>query len=408
MSGGSRYWDEETQRWEDAGSPSAAPATPPPPARPHFPPAGWPGTPATDPAGAEALPLVSGPPEAPAVPPPAGWPGAAGTGTSGTSAAGPAGGGEWPPVAEAPTVSAPAGWPGAAGQGVWPLPGAEGAATDDAGRPFADWPNTSWPPAGLPATPAATGGTRRRLVWSVLIGAVGAAVAVALVLTFVVDGNDGKDGDRAAVPGRSTTPVTSEPPEVTSASTEVSESPTETTAPPSAQVSAPPSGYELRQDTEGFRIAVPEGWTRATVDSLYGMSVVNYRSSDRTHRIQVYQVAEPSPKASFELFLSERTAKPVGFTEIGLDHLDDGTFTGSRLEYLADSIRGEPDPGTWHVYDERFVASDGKIYAIAAYGPDSDGRDDELELLTTALDWFCPPLGVCDEGIPQDSTPGAP
>lgn len=137
------------------------------------------------------------------------------------------------------------------------------------------------------------------------------------------------------------------------------------------------------------------------MDSLYGMSVVNYRSSDRTHRIQVYQVAEPSPKASFELFLSEQTVKPVGFTEIGLDHLDDGTFTGSRLEYLADSIRGEPDPGTWHVYDERFVASDSKIYAIAAYGPDSDGRDDELELLTTALDWFCPPLGVC-EAAAQD------
>jgi hypothetical protein len=151
------------------------------------------------------------------------------------------------------------------------------------------------------------------------------------------------------------------------------------------------------EDEEGFRIAIPEGWERTTKNSEYGMAVVNYRSAELTHRIQVFQVAEPSPEASFKLFLSATFPKPDGFANLGLDPLDEGTFTGSRLEYLADSIDGEPDPGTWHVYDERFVASDGKVYAIAVYGPDSDGRDDELELSTTALDWFCPPLGTCDE-----------
>ncbi|GAA3868214.1 hypothetical protein GCM10023084_21660 [Streptomyces lacrimifluminis] len=463
MSGGSRYWNEETQRWEDAESRSTAPTTPPPPPRPAFLPTGQ-GAAGTDapaggadalaygpPAGAEGLPLVSGPagaptgsasagwpgtpvhgpsaagpagvagvagvagadewphvPEAPSGSVPAGWPGAVGAGASDVD---PASAGEWPPVAssaEAPTVSAPVGWPGAAAQSGWPPAAAGGATTDaDGGGLFAEEPSVSWPPAGQPATPAATGGPRRRLMWSVLIGAAVVAVAVSLVLTFVVrPGDDDKDNrtttaqESTASPA-SPTPVTSEP-------TDVTRSPTEGTASPSASVSEPPVGYTVHEDEEGFRIAIPEGWKRTTADSSYGIRVVNYRDSDRTHRIQVYQVSESSPDASFDLFLSDETPKAPGFTQIGRETLDDGTFTGSRLEYLADSIRGEPDLGTWHVYDERFVASDSNIYAIAAYGPDADGRDDELELLTTALDWFCPPLGACEAEIPQDSTPQTP
>ncbi|MGW1624582.1 hypothetical protein ACWCQR_37325, partial [Streptomyces sp. NPDC002172] len=98
----------------------------------------------------------------------------------------------------------------------------------------------------------------------------------------------------------------------------------------------------------------------------------------------------------FELYLSDETPKPDGFQELGLTSLDGGPFTGARLEYVAGTISGEPDIGTWHVYDERFVAQDGRVYAIASYGPDSDGGDDELAYLTTAVDWFCPPDTTCD------------
>ena len=476
MSGGTRYWNEETQRWEDAESHTTAPTTPPPPPRPSFLPTGQQGAAGTDASAGtgEGLPLVSGAAEAPTGPAPAGWPGtpvhgpsAAGTGgpggtdewppaaeaptgsapagwpgTVGTDAstAGPASAGEWPPVAasaeaptesapggwpgtpetgasaagesppvpEAPTVSAPAGWPGAAAGSGWPPP-AVGETTTDGGV-FIDEPHVSWPPAGPPVTPVGTGGPRRRLMWSVLIGAAVVAVAVSLVLTFVVgSGDDGKD-DRTTTADetRRSTTSTASPSPVTSEPTDGTGSPTEGTASPSASVSEPPVGYALHEDQEGFRIALPEGWKRTTADSSYGIRVVNYRSPERTHRIQVYQVAEPSPAESFELFLSDETTKAPGFAKLGLLTLDDGTFTGSRLEYLADSIRGEPELGTWHVYDERFVASDSNIYAIAAYGPDSDGRDDELELLTTALDWFCPPLGTCEAPIPQDSTPQTP
>jgi hypothetical protein len=125
------------------------------------------------------------------------------------------------------------------------------------------------------------------------------------------------------------------------------------------------------------------------------MAVVNYRSADGERRLQVYQVAEGSPDASFDLYLSDQTAKPAGFEQLSRENVDEGGLSAVRLEYLADRIKGEPDVGTWHVYDERFAATDGNVYAIAAYGPASDGRDDELELLTTARDHFCPPH-ACD------------
>jgi hypothetical protein len=350
MSGGQRYWNEDTQRWEDGtgGSPAAEPTLPPVEERP----------PVTDP--------LSAGPVYPA-PPPA------------------------PPTVGAPAVG-PQGWAGGGPDNAWHGPGAEGAVPEWSSG--ASWPPAEPFPAPAPA-PAPARGPSRRLVWSVVVGAAVVGVAVSLVLTLVVGKDDGVG--KKAVTGSSATPSTA------SGSPDTSQSPSaEDTGSPSPSASAPPDGYELRDDTEGFRIATPRGWSRSTVDSIYGMAVVNYRSADREHRLQVYQVSESSPEASFELYLSARTRKPAGFKKLALHKLDDGRFTGSRLEYLADTIRGEPDVGTWHVYDERFVAADGKIYAIASYGPDSDSHEDQLAELTTALDWFCPPDTTCDGGAGTD------
>lgn len=230
-----------------------------------------------------------------------------------------------------------------------------------------------------------------------IVGAAVVGVAASLVLTLVV-GKGGDDGKRPVAAGSSASASAPQPSDTSSPHVE-------DTPVPSPTVSAPPDGYELRNDGEGFRIAVPEGWTRSTRASSYGMDIVDYRSGDREHRLQIYQVQEESPDASFELYLSADTAKPASFQELDLQNLDDGRFTGSRLEYLVGSISGEPDVGTWHVYDERFVAPDGKIYAIASYGPESDGSEDELGYLTTALDWFCPPDTTCDPAPDPDSAP---
>ncbi|MCX2927203.1 hypothetical protein [Streptomyces sp. NEAU-W12] len=236
-------------------------------------------------------------------------------------------------------------------------------------------------------------------------GAAVVGVVVGLVLTRPLGGGEGADGqedDKAASasvsqPAGSRTPGPQEP----SAPREPSSS-AEQTAPVTPDPdpdSTVPAGYDRYTDSEGFTLARPEGWTRTSVSSQYGMDVVSYRSPGSGRRLQVFEVAEPSPDASYELFLSDATPKAPGFEQLSLETLDDGDFTGSRLEYLADSFGGEPDIGTWHVVDLRFQAADGKLYALAAYGADSDGHEDERELIRTALAHFCPPDTTCGTAV---------
>ncbi|MFJ3638887.1 hypothetical protein ACIPRD_03930 [Streptomyces sp. NPDC090108] len=265
---------------------------------------------------------------------------------------------------------------GTAEGAAWPPPDVPGAVT------------ITWPPAADGPQAPRAGGLNRRRVAVVATGAavVGVAVSVALFLT-VGHGSPAPHRSPVAGPSGSTHPPSPAP----------STSGVPTMSPsPSGSATALPAGFASYDDEEGFRIAAPEGWTRSSVGSSYGIRVVNYRSQDRRERLQIYQVAEQSPDASFELFLDPTTHKPRGFEKLSLRNLDDGDFIGSRLEYLADSISGEPDVGTWRVYDERFVAADGNIYSVTAYAPDSGSHEDELALLTTALGHFCPPATNCD------------
>jgi hypothetical protein len=408
MSGGVRYWNEETQRWEDGdGSGTATgPVTPPPPARPGAVPTWPPGVPGAADGASDGAPPADGTAATPTAEPVAPvWPPAVGSvGTEevpDTSVGAAAGSGSAP--APPPPPSPPAGWPGTGGGGsTWHGPGAPG--TPDSGwssveqlgggsAPSPEWSGTSWSTADQTAahTPvtAPPTGTNRRLVWSVLGGVAAVGVAVTLMLTLVGGGDeDDKAGDASPTP----TGVVSQQSGPDESPTP---SPTEDTASPLASASELPAGYELYEDEEGFRVARPAGWSRTTVASKYGIDVVNYRSADGERRLQVYQVAEESPEASFELYLSADTPKPDGFEQLDLQPVEEDGFTGERLEYRADSLSGEPDVGPWHVYDERFVAQDGLIYAIAAYGLENDGSEDELELLTTALSGFCAPY-ACD------------
>jgi hypothetical protein len=422
MSGGVRYWNEETQRWEDGdGSGTATgPVTPPPPARPGAVPT-WPpgvsGAADGEPDGAPPADGTATPTAGPVTPV---WPPAAGS--AGAEAApdktvGAAVGpgstepsvGVVPVPPPPPPPSPPAGWPGTGGGSTWHGPGTAGApGAPDGGwssveqlgggsAPSAEWSGTSWSTAAQTSPQAAARtavtvpptGTNRRLVWSVLAGVAAVGVAVTLVLTLV---GGGDEDDKAG--GASPTPTG-----VVSQQSDPYESPTpspsEDTASPLASAPELPAGYELYEDEEGFRIARPAGWARTTVTSKYGIDVVNYRSTDGARRLQVYQVAEESPEASFKLYLSADTPKPDGFEKVDLQPVEEAGFSGERLEYRADSLSGEPDVGPWHVYDERFVAQDGFIYAIAAYGLENDGGEDELELLTTALSGFCAPY-ACD------------
>ncbi|MGC5567243.1 hypothetical protein ACPYPG_30975 [Streptomyces sp. FR-108] len=340
MGGGARYWNDETQRWEEGGGGSATPTTPPP-SRPGY-----------------APPSPSGPWQA-----------------SSPSASPPPPSADWPGTGEESTWHGPRAHEGS--DGIWspdePIVGET---------------------AFVPGPALAAGGGNRRLVWSVVGGAVVVVVAVALVLTTVVGGGDKPSTAASSSPvstvSQQSAPYTAS--ESASASASASEEPT---VGASASVPELDAGYELYDDQEGFRVGLPVGWSRETAPSQFGIAVVTYDSPDREHRIQVYQVKEATPQASFDEFLSDRVAKAPGFRELDLQPLADGRFTGLRLEYLADSVKNAPDVGIWHVYDARFVVDGGDRFAIAVYGPEANGGTDELELLDTALEGFCPPR-VCE------------
>ncbi|MER7491304.1 hypothetical protein ABT033_01395 [Streptomyces pharetrae] len=299
MSGGDRYWNEETQRWED-GTQGEAHVTPPPPARPDHEPRS--------------------------------------AGVADTS------------------------------------------------------PAVPWPDPVRPSAPIVPGSRQRPRVWaSVVAAAALIGVTVALV---VVQVNDGDEPGRRTGPRADGTVSPTPSPE-----TYPSESPQEETtalSSPSASSRELPAGYESFVDPQGFRIAMPVGWTREAVPSEYGIDVVNYRSPTGERRLQVFEVAEATAQESFELLLSPQTPKAPGFEQLAMYDLTGVDVTGASLEYLVDAIRGEPDVGAWHVVDARFEASDGDRYAIIAYGRDDDGRDDEFELASTGVEWFCPPEWTCD------------
>lgn len=184
-------------------------------------------------------------------------------------------------------------------------------------------------------------------------------------------------------------PAVSEP-----ASSPPAQVPTEPDDEPSASgSSAPPDGYETKEDSEGYTVAVPEDWDRRTETRDDGSKTVFYEASGGARQLQIFWVEDDDPYASLEL--AEKNAeKNEGYDRKGLDHLDSGEAgAAARFEYTYDS---EEHGGTRHVVDHRFEAEDGELYAIVAYGPDEDGDEDkEKELLDTALTFFCPSGAEC-------------
>ncbi|WP_328744865.1 hypothetical protein OHT57_05335 [Streptomyces sp. NBC_00285] len=172
-----------------------------------------------------------------------------------------------------------------------------------------------------------------------------------------------------------------------------------TTADPEQSAStsaAPPAGYEVLDDAQGFRIAVPEGWTRRSQSSQFGIDIVEYRGPDDIRRIQVFQVMEATARESV-VESQKATSKLDGYQEIHVQDVTDPSGSeAAEHEYTADELSGETATGAnYHVIDHRFQAEDGERYALIVYGSQTDQADAERELLDTARAWFCPPYTQC-------------
>ncbi|WP_030549158.1 protein kinase [Streptomyces exfoliatus] len=130
-----------------------------------------------------------------------------------------------------------------------------------------------------PGSPRALGRTLLVLVFLLLGGAVAYAVL------FMPGGEETPD----ASPSRTGTPTAGQAPRTTAPPSGPTSRPSATTAPPTAPRTTPPAadpsapalatGYALRQDPEGFRIGVPDGWRRSPINDA---GQVRYTSGDFT------------------------------------------------------------------------------------------------------------------------------
>ncbi|MEV0438084.1 hypothetical protein AB0I84_32460 [Streptomyces spectabilis] len=163
---------------------------------------------------------------------------------------------------------------------------------------------------------------------------------------------------------------------------------------PSPVADGLPRGYETLTDARGFRVALPIGWSRTSTTGQGGIGVVNYRNYGASQRLQVYEVSEPTPEASFRDFLDDtKVPKSPSFQKLSLETIDEG----QRLTYVTGRIEDEPDVGPWYVVDDRFMAADGKLYAVVGYGSGATDRALVRQLASNARAWFCPPGSVCQD-----------
>uniref|UniRef100_A0AAU2V546 Serine/arginine repetitive matrix protein 2 n=1 Tax=Streptomyces sp. NBC_00003 TaxID=2903608 RepID=A0AAU2V546_9ACTN len=159
---------------------------------------------------------------------------------------------------------------------------------------------------------------------------------------------------------------------------------------PSASASASPSatvpaGFRLAQDPKGFRLYVPQGWTRED----QGPKGVFYNSADRTRLLQVYLVSEAglSPYEALKQTSGE-LAKNPGYQEISLGN--DATVPGvaaqaARLVYAYDN---QQLGHRRQVVDYAFLTPGGEHYAVLSAGPAAAWPEQE-QTLKTSLSVFC-------------------
>lgn len=273
-----------------------------------------------------------------------------------------------PPTATSPSATPPPAAP-LAPPPLPPRPPADAFAPDG----YAPGPRTEPPPPSEP-------GRLRRVPLAVLIAMVVVAVAGAGGGYLLARGGHG--GAKAA-PTTSASGPALDTPDRTGDGKD-SPSPTESSsASPSATV---PAGYRLTQDPQGFRLYVPQGWTRED----QGSHGVFYNSADHKRLIQVYRVggAGLRPYDALKATSGELAREHPDYQEISL--ADDATVPGiagpvARLVYAYDN---QELGHRRQVADYAFLTPDGTQYAVLSAAP-TDTWPEQEDTLKTALSVFC-------------------
>ncbi|WP_406496760.1 serine/arginine repetitive matrix protein 2 [Streptomyces sp. NBC_00846] len=151
----------------------------------------------------------------------------------------------------------------------------------------------------------------------------------------------------------------------------------------SASAELPP-GYRLSDDTEGFAIAVPEGWERSQK-----REGVFYTSSDGTRLVQIFRVTEKNMTAeeAVRVASDDRRVHSEAYEEVRVGPVDgEGAGDAAELVYAYDSADAG---GRRQVVERVFTASDERLYAVLVAGP-ADEWPDQEENLAVAVAHFDP------------------
>ncbi|RPK59638.1 hypothetical protein EES43_18150 [Streptomyces sp. ADI96-02] len=283
-----------------------------------------------------------------------------------------------PPPAGPPVVrSAPPGPP------VPPGPPAHAPDQGPYGPGGAAYPPTG--PDGLPAQDGTPAGRSFRARTTPLTAGLAVVVLAsgAAALWFALSGGD--DGARDDARGRTSSAVA----DTTGEAADPAAGGDGATAPDASapdappESSGPPAGFAVRDDAEGFRIAVPQEWGERTRAS----GGVFYRPADGTDLLQVFRVSEPGMTAldAVRAASEERSVNP-GFEEVRIGAVDAAGGEAAELVYAYDS---EEAGGRRQVAERVFTAADGRLYAVLVAALDADWPRQQ-EVLDIAVQHFDP------------------
>jgi hypothetical protein len=229
------------------------------------------------------------------------------------------------------------------------------------------------PPGRAPAPPRDPGtaptptAPAPRLQRRGLIGALAAILLVGLAAVGAYVVLFGQTGDRtgeheqrsggtvrSSPSGGPTNPAVRTPQRTASAGGPATASPKRRAS--AAAVAAVPAGFTLYRDPTGFRIAVPDGWTRSTQGTR-----TYFREKGGGRFLQVDQTTDPKPDAladwrSQEEIVSQRLA---GYERIRIEPVDYRGWNAADWEFTWRTTNGR-----LHVLSRNIRVSDERAYAL--------------------------------------------
>jgi hypothetical protein len=129
-----------------------------------------------------------------------------------------------------------------------------------------------------------------------------------------------------------------------------------TSRPPLDQSKAVPAGFRLFKDPSGFRVAIPNGWTRSRIDTR-----TYFKEPGGRRFLQVDQTTRPKPDALTdwqrqEEFVSQRL---TGYRRISIRRVDYRGWNAADWEFT-----WQPGSGRLHVLSRNIRVSDKRAYAL--------------------------------------------